>query len=74
VQYDPNGRVGALVDFSGRSVVYSYYGTGDPLGANGMLRTIRSPLVTGTPTGNDFPAGKTVTFTYSVSSSNAALN
>ena len=74
VQYDPNGRVGALIDFSGRSVVYSYYGTGNPLGANGMLRTIRSPLVTGTPTGNDFPAGKTVTFTYSVGSPNAALN
>jgi YD repeat-containing protein len=74
VQYDVNGRVGALIDFSGRSVVYSYYGTGNPLGANGMLRTIRSPLVTGTPTGNDFPAGKTQTFTYSVGSPNAALN
>src|SRR5678815_48314 len=74
VQYDGSGRVAMLLDFSGRSVVYSYYGTGNPLGANGMLRTIRSPLVTGTPTGNDFPAGKTQTFTYSVGSPNAALN
>ena len=74
VQYDPNGRVGALIDFSGRSVVYNYYGTGNPLGANGMLRTIRSPLVTGTPTGNDFPSGKTQTFTYSVGFSNTLLN
>ncbi len=39
-----------------------------------MLRTIRSPLVTGTPTGNDFPAGKTVTFTYSVGAVSPALN
>ena len=40
----------------------------------GCCAPIRSPLVTGTPTGNDFPAGKTQTFTYSVGSTNSALN
>jgi len=31
----------------------------------GDLKTVTSPPVTGTPNGNDFPFGKTTTYTYS---------
>ena len=58
-------RVSAVVDFSGRMVRYTYYVPGNPNGADSALLSIRSPVVSGTPTGNNFPSGKTTTFTYS---------
>ena len=55
--YDTSGRLIRVTDFAGRSVVYAYDAQGD-------LTTVRSPVVTGTPNGNDFPAGKTTTYRY----------
>jgi RHS repeat-associated protein len=53
-----------LRDFSGREVLYSYYGPGDPRGSDGDLGSVRTPVVVGTPNGNDFPDGKTTVYTY----------
>ena len=58
VAYDLAGRVDSVTDFSGRVVRYEYDGNGD-------LAACVSPAVTGTPTGNDFPGGKTNRYTYS---------
>ena len=55
--YDTGGRLARVTDFAGRSVVYSYDARGD-------LVSVRSPVVTGTPNGNDFPGGKTTTYRY----------
>ena len=61
VAYDRTGGLArCLISADARSCIPATR-TGNPLGANGMFRTIRSPLVTGTPTGNDFLAGKTQT-------------
>ena len=58
------GFITAVTDFAGRQVQYAYY-SAPPGGSSGDLRTVRTPVVTGTPNGNDFPAGKTTTYTYS---------
>src|SRR5262245_54363669 len=55
--YDANGRLIRVTDFAGRSVLYGYDARGD-------LVSVRSPVVTGTPNGNDFPSGKTTTYRY----------
>lgn len=55
--YDAEGRITSVSDFEGRTVEYGY----DP---EGNLVTVRSPAITGTPTGNDFPSGKTTTYSY----------
>ena len=66
IAYSPvNGKIASLTDFSGRRVTYAYYRLGDPGGNDGDLRSVTSPPVTGTPNGNDFPLGKTTTYTYS---------
>lgn len=67
VAYTPAGRVASVTDFTGRQVVYTYSASGD-------LLTARSPLVTGTPHGNDFPGGKTTTYTYSSGFADERLN
>jgi len=64
VRYDAAGRIAAVTDFSGRTVTYSYY-AGEPGGSRGDLKSVTSPPVTGTPNKNDFPEGKTTTYTYS---------
>lgn len=56
--YDASGRLTSVTDFSGRTVVYAY-------DAAGRLTSARTPTVTGTPNGNDFPAGKTTRYAYS---------
>ncbi len=65
--YDAQGRVASVTDASGREVVYTY----DPAG---RLVSVRSPIVTGTPTGNDFPAGKTTTYAYAQNTGVATLD
>lgn len=70
----PGARVVAVADFSGRSVVYAYYTAAGADGLPGDLRSARSPIVVGTPTGNDFPAGKTTTYTYTTGMADARLN
>ena len=56
--YDANGRLTEVTDFAGRSWEYGY-------NAEGELISARSPTVTGTSNGNDFPDGKTASYTYS---------
>ncbi|MGV0812271.1 RHS repeat-associated core domain-containing protein [Mycolicibacterium boenickei] len=56
--HDRAGRLTALTDFTGRRVSYSYTADGD-------LASVTYPPVTGTVTGNDFPRGATVTYSYS---------
>lgn len=65
----PDGikRLTRARDFANREVVYSY-------DANGNLISARSPIVTGTTTGNDFPNGRTETYAYTAGAANAALN
>ena len=55
----------SLTDFTGRVVRYQYHGARSLTGGPGDLATATSPPVTGTPNGNDFPLGKTTTYTYS---------
>lgn len=66
IAYNPDGRISSVTDFLGRAVTYSYYRglLGEP-GAPGDLASVTSPPVTGTPNTNDFPTGKTMTFSYS---------
>ena len=56
--YYDTGRLASVTDFTGREVQYRY----DP---NGDLVSVRSPVVTGTSTGNDFPGGKVRRYVYS---------
>lgn len=50
-------RLTVLRDFSGREVHFGYDG-------DGHLTSVRSPVVTGTSTGNNFPAGRTEAYGY----------
>lgn len=65
--YDPQGHVTSITDFAGRQVVYGY----DP---DGNLTSERSPVVIGTPNGNDFPSGRTTRYTYSSGFTDDRLN
>jgi RHS repeat-associated protein len=58
------GKIHKLRDFGGREVVYEYYGPGEAGGSDGDLKSVRGPLVAGTPNGNDFPEGKKTVYTY----------
>jgi len=60
-----NGKIVSVTDFTGRSVTYAYYGASETNGSDGDLKSVTSPVVTGTPNGNDFPSGKLTTYTYS---------
>lgn len=65
--YDANGRLSEVDDYSGRAVRYT-------CDANGDLRSVTGPAVTGTPTGNNFPAGQTTRYTYSSGYADPRLN
>ena len=68
VAYNSSGQLASVTDFAGRSVNYQYYaGAKSDNGSAGDLASVTSPPVTGTPNGNDFPSGKTTTYTYSKS-------
>jgi YD repeat-containing protein len=67
ITYDPTGQIAAVTDFSGRSVRYEYDGAGD-------LRAVISPAIVGTPTGNDFPGGKTNRYAYTRNQPEPRLN
>ena len=60
-------RLCKIRDFLGREVVYTYDQAGD-------LVEVRTPVVTGTSTGNDFPDGRTERYTYSSGFSDSRLN
>ena len=72
--YNGSGQLTGVTDFAGRSVTYAYYGAGEPGGSAGDLKSMTSPAVTGTPNGNDFPLGKTVTYTYTKGFADERLN
>ncbi|MGE3166838.1 MAG: DUF6531 domain-containing protein [Planctomycetota bacterium] len=74
IGYDGAGRIVSVTDFTGRVVQYAYYDGIVPGGNLGDLRSVTCPAVTGTPTDNDFPFGKTTVFTYSTGYSDARLN
>jgi YD repeat-containing protein len=66
-EYDPSGRITRLSDFTGRELAFAY-------DADDHLTSVRSPAVTGTPTGNDFPEGKTTSYSYSTGFDDGRLN
>ena len=72
--YTPEGRLASVADFTGRAVTYAYYSQGESGGSAGDLKSVTSPPVTGTPNGNDFPLGKTVTYTYTAGSPDPRKN
>jgi YD repeat-containing protein len=72
--YNGSGQLTGVTDFAGRTVTYAYYGTSEPGGSEGDLKSMTSPAVTGTPNGNDFPLGKTVTYTYTKGFADERLN
>jgi len=53
-----SGHIDTVTDFMGRSVRYYY-------DENRNLKAARTPIVTGTPNGNDFANGKFTQYTYS---------
>ena len=62
--YNTDGRLASVTDSFGRMVTYQYYhGLPGEQGGPGDLASVTSPPVTGTPNGNDFPSGKTTTYT-----------
>ncbi len=65
--YNAQGRLATATDFTGRTATYSY-------NASGQLVSVSTPAVTGTPTGNDFPTGRTTVYTYSTGSAEPQLN
>lgn len=72
--YNAAGLIESLTDFTGRVVRYDYYDGTEPGGSAGDLKSATSPAVTGTPTGNDFPGGKTSSYTYSRGFADERLN
>lgn len=71
---DSAGRISSVCDFTGRCVTYGYYQPGDTGGSPGDLRSATSPIVVGTPNGNDFPSGKTTFHGYTSGQADDRLN
>ena len=65
--YYDSGRLEATRDYTGREIRFFY-------DADGNLESVRSPIVVGTPQGNDFPSGKTTSYTYTTGFGNESLN
>ena len=72
--YTTDGHIASVTDSSGRTVTYTYYAKGEAGGSPGDLKTVTSPPVIGTPNGNDFADGKTVTYTYTKDQSDSRAN
>jgi hypothetical protein len=68
-----DGKIVKLIDFAGREVAYDYYKSGDSQGSAGDLKSVRTPVVVGTPGGNDFPDGKKTVYTYLTGAINSEL-
>ncbi len=74
IAYNGDGMITSVTDFSGRVVSYTYYDGVEPGGSKGDLKSVTSPAVTNTPNGNDFPDGKTRTYTYTAGFADDRLN
>jgi RHS repeat-associated protein len=74
VGYNADGFIATVTDFLGRTVRYAYYSNSDAEGDAGDLKSVTSPVVTGTTNGNDYPSGKTTVYTYSKGLPVPALN
>lgn len=74
VAYNAEGFIESVTDFSGRQVRYTYYADGDTGGGRGDLKSVRSPVVSGTPNRNDFPDGQRTTYTYTTGFADDRLN
>jgi YD repeat-containing protein len=74
IGHRPDLYLDSITDFAGRTVRYEYYGPGEAGGWPGDLKAVIRPAVTGTPTGNDFPAGKKTSYTYSVGDRSSRLS
>ena len=78
VHYDADGYIESIIenaiDLPGRQVRYDHYQDGDADGSFGDLKSVTSPSVTGTPTLNNFPDGKTTTYTYTTGFADEELN
>jgi RHS repeat-associated protein len=72
--YTAQGLISSVTDFAGRSVRYEYYDGIEPGGNVGDLKSVTTPAVMGTPTGNDFPNGKRTTYTYTTGFRDERLN
>jgi hypothetical protein len=58
-------RLTSVRDFAGREVLYGY--------EDDCLVSVRSPIVTGTPTADDFPVGRTERYAYTTGRAEAPL-
>lgn len=74
VAYNTDNLIQSLTDFTGRQVSYVYYSDDNDGGSAGDLKSATRPAVVGTPNANDFPNGKTTTYTYTKSSANKSLS
>jgi len=74
VSYNAQGLIASVTDFIGRTVRYQYYDGVEPGGNLGDLKSVTTPSVVGTPHGNDFPQGKTRSYTYSTDEADDRLN
>jgi YD repeat-containing protein len=57
LNYDSFGRITSVTDFALRSWLYGY----DP---DGNLTSVRTPIISGTPNGNNFLSGRTTSYVY----------
>ncbi len=65
--YDAQGRITGITDHDDRTTSFEYDAAGD-------LVAVRTPAVTGTPNGNDFPSGKETRYTYTSGFADERLN
>ena len=74
ISYTPEGQISSLTDWAARQTRYEYYQQEVAGGNPGDLKSVTTPAVIGTPTGNDFPNGKTTTYTYTTGFADERLN
>jgi RHS repeat-associated protein len=76
ITYNANNQISTVTDHDSRQVVYTYYTDPEVGGSLGDLKTVTSPVIPvgSTPNGNDFPTGKTTTYTYSENLAHPSLN